>query len=285
MPSFVMSTVFQMEQMMSWVVRKYVKFLVLGALSSCALVNVALHAGAGMQYYCQEDCMIKLLETPLKSMDFDAIKHIRKHWVDEGSTPGTYVPSFPIETPPWSNMGNWGEAYKFINNYFKPYKTPGTFMEIGAQDGEFMSLTLYVEKELGFRGVLVEPNPNDYGKLRARGRTAKSINACATPGHWAQGGSAVAPRHAQQPPADPPPHSGGKQQASAVRLQRGPRAGQGRARAVLQPGGHGGGGPRHDGCGPADHLHARRRARHSLVHPAHRQVQDDRDDRPAGQPR
>nr|XP_027234995.1 uncharacterized protein LOC113826324 [Penaeus vannamei] len=55
-------------------------------------------------------------------------------------------------------------------------------MEIGAQDGEFMSLTLYLEKQLGFRGLLVEPNPNDYGKLRARGRTAKSINACATPG-------------------------------------------------------------------------------------------------------
>ncbi|XP_037786328.1 uncharacterized protein LOC119582162 [Penaeus monodon] len=115
-------------------------------------------------------------------MDFDAIKHIRNHWVDEGSPPGTYAPSFPIENPPWSNMGNWGEAYKFINDYFKSYKTPGTFMEIGAQDGEFMSLTLYLEKELGFRGLLVEPNPNDYGKLRARGRTAKSINACATPG-------------------------------------------------------------------------------------------------------
>ncbi|XP_042889229.1 uncharacterized protein LOC122264423 [Penaeus japonicus] len=187
MKSLVMSTVFQVEQMMYWIMRKYVKFLVLGALSSCALLNVALHAGAGMQYYCQEECLNKLLEGPIKSLDLSAIKHIRKYWVDEGSPPGTYAPPFPIENPPWVNMGNWGEAYKFINNYFKGYNTPGTFMEIGAQDGEFMSLTLYLEKELGFRGLLVEPNPNDYEKLRSRGRTAKSINACATPaiGHRA----------------------------------------------------------------------------------------------------
>lgn len=58
---------------------------------------------------------------------------------------------------------------------------PGTFMEIGASDGEFRSLTLYVEQRLGFRGVLVEPHPELYRRLRAVGRSAYSINACATP--------------------------------------------------------------------------------------------------------
>lgn len=54
-------------------------------------------------------------------------------------------------------------------------------MEIGAQDGEFMSLTLYLEQEMGFRGLLVEPNPRDYAALRATRRASASINACATP--------------------------------------------------------------------------------------------------------
>ena len=53
-------------------------------------------------------------------------------------------------------------------------------MEVGAQDGEFMSLTLHLEKK-DFDGLLIEPNPVDYQKLLAKKRTARSINACASP--------------------------------------------------------------------------------------------------------
>ena len=59
-------------------------------------------------------------------------------------------------------------------------QTPGRFVEVGAQDGEFMSLTAHLEA-LHFEGLLIEPNPYDYAKLRARRRHAMTINACASP--------------------------------------------------------------------------------------------------------
>ncbi|XP_042243192.1 uncharacterized protein LOC121880158 [Homarus americanus] len=171
----------QVDLMVSWVMRKYVKFLVLGALSSCALLNLALRAGTGLHYYCQDECLTGMLKSPLKSFDKDVIQHIRDYWLDPPAPRGSYKPDFPLENPPWSTVGNWAEAYKFINDYFKNYKNPGTYMEIGAQDGEFASLSLFVGERLGFRGVLVEPNPYHYQKIRAGGRSAYSINACATP--------------------------------------------------------------------------------------------------------
>ncbi|XP_064108654.1 uncharacterized protein LOC135217015 [Macrobrachium nipponense] len=177
----VMMTFHQVEQIASWVVRKYIRFLLLGAVSACAMLNLALHAGAGLQYYCEGECLLNSLKAPVASLDKSAIMHIRNHWTDPPAPKGSYKADFPLENPPWLTLGNWGDAYKFINSYFKKYEKPGTFMEIGAQDGEFMSLTLFLEKELGFQGLLVEPNPLDYRKLREAKRSSFSINACATP--------------------------------------------------------------------------------------------------------
>nr|XP_053626227.1 uncharacterized protein LOC128684122 [Cherax quadricarinatus] len=179
----VMKIVRQVEQTVSWVMRKYVRFLVVGALTTCTILNLALHAGAGLQYYCRQECLVNLLKSPLASLDRDAILHIRNYWVDEPAPRGSYKPDFPIEKPPWASIANWRETYQFINDYFKQYPHPGTFMEIGASDGEFESLSLYVEQVLGFRGVLVEPNPEAYTTLRARRRSAYSINACANPSY------------------------------------------------------------------------------------------------------
>ncbi|XP_069949656.1 uncharacterized protein [Cherax quadricarinatus] len=176
-----MRSVRQVEQTVSWIMRKYVRFLVVGALTTCTILNLALHAGTGLQYYCRQECLTTLLKGPVTSLDRDAIFHIRDYWVDEPAPRGSYKADFSLDNPPWGSMNNWKDAYKFINDYFKTYKTPGTFVEIGAQDGEFMSLTLFVEQQLGFQGLLVEPNPFDYQKLRAKGRSSYSINACATP--------------------------------------------------------------------------------------------------------
>ena len=54
-------------------------------------------------------------------------------------------------------------------------------MEIGAQDGEFQSLTAFLDTKKNFEGLLVEPNPTEYKKLRGKKRSAMSINACVTP--------------------------------------------------------------------------------------------------------
>ncbi|XP_042243190.1 uncharacterized protein LOC121880157 isoform X2 [Homarus americanus] len=175
----------KLEQMVTCFVRKYLMFAVLGMISSCAFVNMALHAGAGLHYYCQEECLKKALTGPLLPLDKDIILHIRKYWIDPPAPRGSYKSDFPLENPPWASMGNWGEAYNLINDYLKPYGKRGTFVEIGASDGEFKSVSLYAEQKLGFKGLLIEPNPGEYQELRAKKRSAYTVNACASiyPGH------------------------------------------------------------------------------------------------------
>ncbi|XP_063862188.1 uncharacterized protein LOC135101824 isoform X2 [Scylla paramamosain] len=168
-------------RVMKWATRKYGRLVVAGVLSTSLMVNLTLHAGSALHYYCSYECLEALLTAPIFTLDHDAVLHLRDNWVDPPAPRGTYKPSFSLDQPPWTAKGNWGEAYTLIKNYFKQYEVPGTFVEVGAADGEFQSLTLWVEQQLGFRGLLVEPNPQAYQVLRAAGRSAYSIQACATP--------------------------------------------------------------------------------------------------------
>ena len=54
----------------------------------------------------------------------------------------------------------------------------GTFIECGAYDGETASNTLSLEREYGWSGYLIEPNPNLYGYVIRKNRNVTSLNAC-----------------------------------------------------------------------------------------------------------
>ncbi|KAG7157412.1 hypothetical protein Hamer_G005836 [Homarus americanus] len=194
----VMRTWNKLEQMVTCFVRKYLMFAVLGMISSCAFVNMALHAGAGLHYYCQEECLKKALTGPLLPLDKDIILHIRKYWIDPPAPRGSYKSDFPLENPPWASMGNWVDSPSLhlpntrdprnLRREILPHTANfkrGTFVEIGASDGEFKSVSLYAEQKLGFKGLLIEPNPGEYQELRAKKRSAYTVNACASiyPGH------------------------------------------------------------------------------------------------------
>ncbi|XP_050688847.1 uncharacterized protein LOC126981554 [Eriocheir sinensis] len=169
------------ELVTRWAARRYGRLVLAGGLSTFLMLNLTLHAGAGLHYYCSTECLEGVLAAQLGSLDRDVILHIKERWLDPPAPRGAYKPSFPLDQPPWASLGSWGEAYKFINDYFKQYKRPGTFVEVGAGDGEFRSLTLWLEQRLGFRGLLLEPHPEAYVKLRGKTRAAHSVQACATP--------------------------------------------------------------------------------------------------------
>jgi FkbM family methyltransferase len=57
-------------------------------------------------------------------------------------------------------------------------KTGGTFIEIGANDGNLYSNTLFFERKRNWTGVCVEPNPIQFNKL-VTNRNAFCIQACA----------------------------------------------------------------------------------------------------------
>lgn len=80
------------------------------------------------------------------------------------------------------------EKFKWIErlliaNHNPPKGIPGFFIECGANDGEFISSTLRIERTFNWTGLLVEGNPIPYEHLIGMKRNAWSINAaaCITP--------------------------------------------------------------------------------------------------------
>ena len=57
-------------------------------------------------------------------------------------------------------------------------QTNGFFIEAGANDGEFLSNTLYMERFLNWTGLLVEAFDNSFNKLMARNRKAYAVPGC-----------------------------------------------------------------------------------------------------------
>jgi len=57
-------------------------------------------------------------------------------------------------------------------------KTNGVFIEASALDGEEYSYTLFLEKELGWTGLLVEPNITIFKRIVAKNRKAYVTNSC-----------------------------------------------------------------------------------------------------------
>ena len=64
----------------------------------------------------------------------------------------------------------------FSNNGSEPRTYGGTFLELGAHDGRIFSNTLFFERALSWRGLLIEPSPPSFEALRrSRGNAAPSV--------------------------------------------------------------------------------------------------------------
>ncbi|CAL8144924.1 unnamed protein product [Orchesella dallaii] len=76
------------------------------------------------------------------------------------------------------------EKFKIIEDYIMDdKKSPGFFIECGANDGEFISPTLRLEKIYNWTGLLIEGNPGPFHNLTTKNRKAWIVNAaaCITP--------------------------------------------------------------------------------------------------------
>lgn len=60
-----------------------------------------------------------------------------------------------------------GQDLFLFENFFRG-KRNGVFVDVGAQDGETGSNSLFFEDFLGWRGLCLEPQPQTFAKLRAR---------------------------------------------------------------------------------------------------------------------
>ena len=67
---------------------------------------------------------------------------------------------------------------RYLNeNYFNG-KRCGFFVDVGAHDGVSISNTLFFERELGWKGICIEPIPDIFKSL-SENRISLCINACA----------------------------------------------------------------------------------------------------------
>ncbi|XP_018010969.1 uncharacterized protein LOC108668294 [Hyalella azteca] len=69
---------------------------------------------------------------------------------------------------------------KHVTKIFRDMRG-GFFFEVGALTGESLSNTLYLERELGWTGVLMEPTPVSYHVLKSKNRRAHIMRACLAP--------------------------------------------------------------------------------------------------------
>lgn len=66
----------------------------------------------------------------------------------------------------------------FLNRWFFKDRGPGVFVDVGAFDGELGSNTYFFEKQLGWRGIAFEPQPDAFAAL-SRTRSCRTLQACA----------------------------------------------------------------------------------------------------------
>ncbi|KAK7084815.1 hypothetical protein SK128_005770 [Halocaridina rubra] len=99
------------------------------------------------------------------------IQFLRESVVQPPST-GPYK----LNHPEAKHFSEHGQSQWLDREIFKG-KRNGFFIEVGAIDGEFLSNSLYFERELGWTGLLIEPNHDTFEDLMKKGRKAYKVNA------------------------------------------------------------------------------------------------------------
>ena len=76
-----------------------------------------------------------------------------------------------LQAPYYSQVGQ----DRFLDDFVFHGRRGGVFVDIGAYDGVAMSNSCYFERELGWRGLCVEPNPVRYSRL-VENRRSQNVN-------------------------------------------------------------------------------------------------------------
>lgn len=124
-----------------------------------------------------EDEKLKaLLLGPLSPDDSELVLVLREKYLAPPSTK-PYNLSTDSLYQRLKTHGSWGDIYSQTKNLFGDQRG-GFFVEAGALDGERLSNTLWLEQELGWTGLLIEPNPANYKNLVSKNRKAWASHTC-----------------------------------------------------------------------------------------------------------
>ncbi|KAK3856133.1 hypothetical protein Pcinc_037514 [Petrolisthes cinctipes] len=88
---------------------------------------------------------------------------------------------YNLSTDPEYLASSQGHTWKLIHHYISKLfagERCGFFVEAGALDGQQLSNTLWLEQELDWTGLLIEPNPYSFHHLQHKHRKAWTSNSC-----------------------------------------------------------------------------------------------------------
>lgn len=85
------------------------------------------------------------------------------------------------------DSGDWSQDGQslFIDKLLAG-KTRGFYVEVGADDGENYSNTLFFERFRYWSGVLIEPNQESFAKMKQLNRKAMLLNTCVSPSNLSE---------------------------------------------------------------------------------------------------
>ncbi|MPC19660.1 hypothetical protein E2C01_012585 [Portunus trituberculatus] len=124
-------------------------------------------------------CFRRLLRRPLIWRDKILVDHLRDRLETRSPKPSPSQALSP-EHPPWAGVVTYNNTEMFLRDVFAN-KRDGVFVEVGAQDGLWLSNTWWLEAVMGWRGLLIEADPHNYMKLRNAPRAAVTFQGCVTP--------------------------------------------------------------------------------------------------------
>ncbi|XP_069949709.1 protein Star-like [Cherax quadricarinatus] len=120
------------------------------------------------------------LRGPLPAGDPRIVSELRAHYLAPPSTlPYNLTHYSNPEVLVLSKSFGWDFYHHYIKFFFGDQRS-GFFLEAGALDGEFLSNTLWLERNLAWSGLLIEADPSNYQHLMWKRRRAWTSNSCVT---------------------------------------------------------------------------------------------------------
>ncbi|XP_042858774.1 uncharacterized protein LOC122244871 [Penaeus japonicus] len=126
---------------------------------------------------CAQECLDTYFSyLSISQKDPDFVEAVRNRYIYPRPAHPDTSP-FDARRPVWRELLEWDKVQEMLMDLWRN-EPPGTFVEIGAVDGEFMSQTLTLERNLSWSGLLVEPDPRSFAILRNRRRNASLSPLC-----------------------------------------------------------------------------------------------------------
>ncbi|XP_066943789.1 protein Star-like isoform X2 [Macrobrachium rosenbergii] len=162
--------------------KKVSVLVICGIVGPCSIFSALLHTTL-LSYYCQEECSIRLWADPIPPEDSHIVSFVRRNVLDAPQEHVLYpVTKKDLEDVSWKKVNEWYLILAVIQRTFANLRG-GIFVEVGAADGVFLSLTSWLEEEMNWSGLLIEPRLEAYQEMRRR-RKAAAAQVCVSDANY-----------------------------------------------------------------------------------------------------